>query len=133
MVGKRGTSKAQGILDAISTLKRVTGTPNSQANADECQPEGLLLIHTNDHDSALVLANLLSQSLMKIRGHTEKYWSNPKNSGEFHDYVKVISGENNEYRIHAVCPPSWFSLLTDNINQKAQSLIAPDKNPSRSR
>jgi hypothetical protein len=70
---------------------------------------------------------------MQIRGHTEKYWSKRDRWSEFHDAVTVRPIDNNEYKVFLPFPPSWIGLFTDNINQKVQTLIAPDKRPSRSR
>lgn len=133
MAGKRPISKEDKLLAAISTLKRVVGAPDCPAENDRCDADGLMAVYTTDPDSAQILANLLAQSLMKIRGHTEKYWSQPKNQGEFHDQIKVLPEADNTYRIHISFPPSWIGLYTDNVTQKTESLIAPGKKPAPAR
>jgi hypothetical protein len=124
--GRRTVSNEQKLLDAISTLKRVTGVPNSKTKTDECHPEGRIQVYTTDLDSAQILSNLISQSLMKVRGHTEKYWSKPERFGEFHDLIKIHPTEDKEYRVYLSYPPIWTRAFIENINEKTQLLTAPD-------
>jgi hypothetical protein len=138
MAGKRAVSDEKKLFDAISTLKRVTGTPNSNIEPGHQITPGRYCVRTTDYESALIMANLISQCIMNLYGHTEKFWGRadaqgqPRPHGGLFTETKVINDGNNEYRINFSFPVHSMGRLADNINEKAQSLIAPDK-PSRKR
>ena|ERR1700735_2103893 len=130
MVGKRPVSDERKLLDAISTLKRITGTPNLPDKKDDRNT-----VFTSDYESAVVMANLLSQCLLKVTGHTEKFWSkgeHPRTAPDWHESVKIVEDGNQRYRIIFRLAPVLHSRMAEHVNEKAQRLIAPDK-PQRSR
>lgn len=124
------------ILDAISTLKRVTGTPNSKAKRDiVSNTDGLALVYTTDYDSAVIVLNLLSKSAIKASGHTEKFLRDPKRMIRHICDVdqSMISCEGKDcYKIIFYFHPSWKSRLADAIGHTVRTLIAPDE-PRRGR
>ena len=136
------------LLDAISTLKRITGTPGSPTRSDSVSyVHGTnVQVHTTEyHESAIIMANLLSQSLLSLTGHTEKFWNKRDAEGNrmrhgFHDDVRIITDEiqgRPEYRISCSFPPADIPDLTKkslkrrNSSFRLTSLAAPDRDGSQ--
>jgi hypothetical protein len=135
MAGKRLVSNERKLLDAISTLKRVTGTPDSNIEPDHKYEKcgGYFCVRTTDHDSALLMANLISQCVMGLYGHTERYWSKTDpvtghkiHGGGLHEDVVIVDDGNNQYRVNISVMLNGIGELADAINKKAQDLIAPN-------
>jgi hypothetical protein len=135
MGGKREKSDSQKVLDAVSTLKRVAGIPNSPGKQDE-QPKsipGFFEVHIPDYESGVILANLISQSILKSSGHTEKYWSNKNRWWGLQDQVKLIQDGDDTCRIVFQVPLHITKRVAECLNDTAQNLIMPDKKPGHSR
>jgi hypothetical protein len=128
MAGKREKSDSQKVLDAVSTLKRVAGISHSPTKEDghfERSP-GLFEVFIPDYESGVILANLISQSLLKSTGHTEKYFSKSR-WDNIHDQVRLQQRGAGDCRIVFDVPLHLTKRAAECLNETAQNLIAPDK------
>ena len=130
-MGKRQvTSKEALFNDAISTLKRATGIPNA-AERDDAWGKGHSNVYTSDLESAKILGNLISQALMGLHRHTERYW-NTQTHGDFgglHGTLQVSQIDEKLFTVSFPVPEVCLRDFAKQINQKTQLLIAPDSPP----
>src|SRR5580704_7226573 len=135
MSGKRPVSNETKLLDAISTLKRITGIPSSTIKPDAVEKDlgAHVTVCTTDHECAVLMANLISQCIMKCEGHTEQYWRKRGPDGPmsrrhgYHEGILPINdgvqGGKELFRIRFTIPEHWIRLLAKNITEKSESLI----------
>lgn len=135
MVGERSYSKERKLLNAISTLKRAAGIPNSAKHKDGDYKElpGLFEIYVPDSNSADILANLICQSRIELVDEKAKMynWSEEeiriRHSTAYQ--ITKVERDNQDFRLLITVAPDEIIQLTEKIDKKARSLIAPDKNP----
>jgi hypothetical protein len=134
MVGERSFSKERKLLNAISTLKRAAGIPNSAMEKDGDYKElpTLFEIYVPDAKSADILSNLLYQCVIE----TSVKQAEAKNKTADLEYERHnasfdvrIEKQGREYKIVLREMPESYLSLAETINKKAKSLIAPDNNP----
>lgn len=133
---RRPKSAYEKFADAVSMLKRAASIPNSPTKKDgpakTCKD--VFEVHTSDYDSALILANLISQTVLKMSGHTEKFWQHPKRQGfGWHDDMPLIHDGGDNYRVFIYLPQWAFVKMAELLVEKAQELISPDNRRGRNR
>jgi uncharacterized UPF0160 family protein len=134
MVGDRRYAKERKLLNAISTLKRAAGIPNSATEKDGDYKElpTLFEIYVPDSQSADILANLFLECLMETAERNAKA-NNKKFDSEYtraYNLTNVrIQKHGREFKVVLQEMSDSYLTLAQTINKKALSLIAPDKNP----
>jgi len=133
VVGERSFSKERKLLNAISTLKRAAGIPNSATEKDGDYKElpTLFEIYVPDSKSADILSNLLYQCVLETSVRKAEAKSKPVDM----EYERSMASSDvriqrhgREFKIVLQEMPDSYLSLAEAINKKAKSLIAPDKN-----
>lgn len=134
MVGERSYSKERKLLNAISSLKRAAGIPNSATEKDGDYKElpTLFEIYVPDSTSAEILSNLLFECSVECGIQRAKALNRPVDLEDIRVTAKYdvrLEKQGREFKIILREMPDSYLLLTETINKKVQSLIAPDSNP----
>lgn len=134
MVGQRSYSKERKLLNAISTLKRAAGIPNSATKKDGDYKElpTLFEIYVPDSKSADILSNLLYHCVIELYVRRAEASNKPVNMAHVRIHASSdvkIEKHGREFKIVLREMPPSYLALAETINKKARSLIAPDKNP----
>jgi hypothetical protein len=133
VVGERSYSKERKLLNAISTLKRAAGIPNSARERDGDYKElpGHFEIFVPDSNSADILSNLICQSWVEVIGDKAKThgWSEEHTRIHCSNIYAKAEKQDQDIRIVISILPDEMIPLAETLNKKARSLIAPDKNP----
>jgi hypothetical protein len=134
MVGQRSFAKERKLVNAVSTLKRAAGIPNSATKQDGDYKELLTLfeIYVPDSKSADILSNLLHQCVVETYVRKAEARNKPLDMEDYRHSASFdvrVEKDGREYKIILREMPESYLLLAETINKKAKSLIAPDKNP----
>src|SRR5580693_3819448 len=113
------------VLDAVSSLKRATGCPDSPKLKDAFVEDStnLINIYTTDHDSANILSNAVSQCVSQARGVTNERKLVKEEEKHAYSLAEIIPVKGGAFKVVIDCPPAFTLALADRINEKAQSLI----------